>query len=232
MPLSEASRLLGVSAGTLRRWSDSGRIQVFTTPGGHRRFNRPAIERMLPAGRAPRLTLVRSGMTPARLARAYRREAAAAELRFAWLATLTDEQRGWFRIHGRRMAELLLAYLEAPDEPAAEHHLDEATAEAAAYGRMGATLGLSLSQAVEGFLDFRRPFLHELAQVAHRRGADVTTTTDLLEGAERVLDRLLIGTMSAHNIRRARQARTPRPAVLPEAAVVELGADSPSVHES
>ena len=91
---------------------------------------------------------------------------------------------------------------------------------------------LSLSQAVEGFLDFRRPFLHELAQVAHRRGADVTTTTDLLEGAERVLDRLLIGTMSAHNIRRARQARTPRPAVLPEAAVVELGADSPSVHES
>ena len=47
--LSEASRLLGVSPATLRRWSDAGRLRVFTTPGGHRRFSRATLERLLPA---------------------------------------------------------------------------------------------------------------------------------------------------------------------------------------
>ncbi|HUG28889.1 MAG TPA: helix-turn-helix domain-containing protein, partial [Candidatus Limnocylindria bacterium] len=52
--LSAASRVLGVSPATLRRWSDAGRLRVFTTPGGHRRFSRSALERLLPADRSRR----------------------------------------------------------------------------------------------------------------------------------------------------------------------------------
>jgi excisionase family DNA binding protein len=42
--LGEAARLIGVSEPTLRKWTDSGRIAVFRTPGGHRRYLRSEIE--------------------------------------------------------------------------------------------------------------------------------------------------------------------------------------------
>ena len=45
--LGEASRLLGVDPDTLRRWADEGRVPAFTTPGGHRRFERRALERLV-----------------------------------------------------------------------------------------------------------------------------------------------------------------------------------------
>jgi len=38
LTIGEASRLLGVSPITLRRWSDDGRIPVIVLPSGHRRF--------------------------------------------------------------------------------------------------------------------------------------------------------------------------------------------------
>jgi hypothetical protein len=66
------------------------------------------------------------------------------------------------------------------------------------YGTVALGLGLSLSQTVEGFLRFRAPFHHELATAARRRGFDAAETTDLLETAERAMDRLLIATMTGH----------------------------------
>jgi hypothetical protein len=73
---------------------------------------------------------------------------------------------------------------------------------------------LSLSQTVEGFLRFRAPFHHELAVAARRRGFDTAETTDLLETAERAMDRLLVATMTGHGLtaangRRNRAAGTP-----------------------
>ncbi len=198
--LGEATRILGVSAGTLRRWSDDGRLPVFVTPGGHRRFNGPALERLLPGDRPTRPPLVRSTLTPARLARAYRREASAAARQLPWLIDLTDDQRQWFRVHGRRMAELLLGHLDGEQDITATHHLKEAVAEATSYGRMAAELGLSLSQALEGFLQFRRPFLHELGFAAQRRGIDPNGTAVLMEKAERALDQLLVAAITSQSV--------------------------------
>jgi excisionase family DNA binding protein len=207
--LGEASRLLGVAPGTLRRWSDTGRVRAFTTPGGHRRFRRSALERLIPGDAAARPSLVVAGMTPSRLARAYRAEARSAVRQLPWLTSLGDEQRAWFREHGRELAGALLGHLDAPDEEAGAARLAVATSEAAAYGRMAASLGVSLSQAVEGFLQFRRPFLHELALVARRRGFDATATTDLLESADAAMDRLLVATMAAHSVGRVRRRSRP-----------------------
>lgn len=201
--LGEASRLLGVAPGTLRRWSDNGRVPAFTTPGGHRRYRRDALESMIGLERAARPSLVRSGMTASRLARAYRREARAAAPQLAWVVELSDEQRDWFRLHGRRLAEALLGHLDAEASEAAQARLAEATTEAAEYGRLTSGMGVSLSQAVEGFLQFRRPFLHQLAVTARTRDFDTTATTELMESAERAMDRLLIAAMSAHSVRRA-----------------------------
>ncbi|MBM4445464.1 MAG: helix-turn-helix domain-containing protein, partial [Chloroflexi bacterium] len=39
MGISAASRILGISETTLRRWTNEGRVRVFVTPGGHRRYS-------------------------------------------------------------------------------------------------------------------------------------------------------------------------------------------------
>lgn len=206
--LGEASRLLGVAPGTLRRWSDSGQVQAFTTPGGHRRFRRSALEKLLPAERGVRPSLAHSGMTTSRLVRAYRQEARAAARTVPWIYELNDEQREWFRHHGRRLAEALLGHLEGEGDEAHDR-LAEATAEAAEYGRVASRLGVSLSQAVESFLRFRLPFLQQLSLVARRRGFDAAQTTGLIETADAALDRLLIAAMSAHSVARVGKSLPP-----------------------
>ncbi len=115
------------------------------------------------------------------------------------MLTLSDEQRLLFRERGHLLAASLLQYLDATQPDTAAHHLQEASDSAAEYGTVAAGLGLSLSQTVEGFLRFRAPFHHELAVAARRRGFDTAETTDLLETAERAMDRLLVATMTGHS---------------------------------
>jgi len=199
--------MLGVSPATLRRWSDAGRLKVFTTPGGHRRFSREALERLLPADRSRRPSIGGAGLTSSRIARSYRRASRDVAPELPWVLTLTDEQRVLFRERGHVLAASLLQYLDATQAEAAEQHLAEATGSATEYGGVAAGLGLSLSQTVEGFLRFRAPFHHELAVAARRRGFDTAETTDLLESAERVMDRLLVATMTGHGQVADRPAR-------------------------
>jgi excisionase family DNA binding protein len=44
---SQAAQALGVSLGTIRRWSDMGYLQSYRTPGGQRRFSADQIEQFL-----------------------------------------------------------------------------------------------------------------------------------------------------------------------------------------
>jgi excisionase family DNA binding protein len=44
---SQAARALGVSLGTIRRWSDMGHLDSYRTPGGQRRFSREQIEQFV-----------------------------------------------------------------------------------------------------------------------------------------------------------------------------------------
>jgi excisionase family DNA binding protein len=44
---SQAAQALGVSLGTIRRWSDMGYLESYRTPGGQRRFSHEQIEHFL-----------------------------------------------------------------------------------------------------------------------------------------------------------------------------------------
>ena len=214
--------MLGVSPATLRRWSDAGRLRVFTTPGGHRRFSRSALERLLPADRSRRPSIGGGGLSASRIARTYRRASRDAAPELPWVLTLTEEQRLLFRERGHVLAASLLQYLDATQPEVAAHHLKAASSSATEYGTVAGSLGLSLSQTVEGFLRFRAPFHHELAVAARRRGFDTAETTDLLETAERAMDKLLVATMTGHG--RAADTRGRRRAVA--AASAERGRDA------
>jgi excisionase family DNA binding protein len=215
--LSEASRLLGVSPATVRRWSDAGRLRVFTTPGGHRRFARAALERLLPSDRTRRPSLKSAGLTPARITKTYRRAGREAALGLPWVLELTDEQRLLFRERGNVLAADLLGYIDAERPDMAEHFLSSATSTASEYGRVASELGLSLSQTVEAFLRFRAPFHRELAAAARRRGFDTDETAELLELTEQTMDRLLVATMTGHAAGPARAPRRSRSLAAPSA---------------
>jgi excisionase family DNA binding protein len=202
--------MLGVSPATVRRWSDDGRLRVYTTPGGHRRFSRSALDRLLPADRSRRPSIRAAGVTPSRLARTYRRASREAGPALPWVLALTDEQRLLFRERGSVLATSLLQFLDASRAETAAHHLQEAASSAEQYGSVAAGLGLSLSQTVEGFLRFRAPFHQELALAARRRGFDAAETTDLLGTAERAMDQLLVATMHGHTSAAPDRLRSPR----------------------
>ena len=44
---SQAAHALGVSLGTIRRWSDMGYLESYRTPGGQRRFSREQIDQFV-----------------------------------------------------------------------------------------------------------------------------------------------------------------------------------------
>lgn len=53
LTLGGAAGYLGVAQSTVRKWSDTGELTVFTTPGGHRRFRRRDLDAFLEHARAP-----------------------------------------------------------------------------------------------------------------------------------------------------------------------------------
>jgi len=51
LTLGQAARYLGVAQSTMRKWADSNVVEVFTTPGGHRRFRRGDLDAFLERSR-------------------------------------------------------------------------------------------------------------------------------------------------------------------------------------
>lgn len=200
LSLGPACRLLGVHPDTLRRWADEGRIEAFISPGGHRRFDRRELERVL-ATRPPGSTsrpLSSLGATPDRLSRAYRRSYLAAPGEGSARSAVPIADREAFRTDGRGLVASLVAYLDASEAS------ERATAEATATGltedlaRRLAAGGLSLTESVGLFVAARRPFLSELGIIARRRALDADRISAMFEEASALLDRLLVRMIAAH----------------------------------
>jgi excisionase family DNA binding protein len=191
--LGEAARLLGITPNTLRRWSDSGHVASFTTPGGHRRFARAAIESLVPAPHHRRPQLADLGASGAAIAAAYHRRASGAEAETpAWLEGISASDRERFRTRGRAMVECLVAYLDADRPAPALANLRQARDHADEYGAHIATLGADLTDAIEAYVRFRQPFLNELLGSARSRNRSAGEVVDLLLDAESAMDQLLI----------------------------------------
>ena len=201
LALGEASRLLGVDPDTLRRWADEGRVPAFTTPGGHRRFERRALERLIAARRTgPPGGLAGLGASPDRLSAAYRRRygephGLAPDPR----ATVPDSEREGFRETGRRLVDALVRHLDqtGPARAIAER---EALDLAAHLGTRLAMHRVALPDAVSMFISARRPFLAELSLVARRRGVDAARVGEMYDTSTGLLDRLLLAFVAAHDV--------------------------------
>jgi len=189
--LGPAARLLGVDPATLRRWATSGRVNAFTTPGGHRRFSRAAIERLRDEQEAGKLPL---GASPRRIAAAYQRRYGGSRPPFprSWLADLAETDRDGFRARGRRMVDAILVHLDAPDAASRATSLRVAERLGREYGAEAHRLNLSLAETIAAFLGSREPLLVEIATLAGHQGLTVASSGRLFTQAAALLDDVLL----------------------------------------
>lgn len=169
LTLGAAARLLGVDATTLRGWADTGKVRVFRTPGGHRRFFAADLEGLLGRALRPsgRLRAVEGRLSP----RAWIASR-------PWYARVGEDERSRVRSQCARLMQALTAYLD--DGAGRPRHLAEGRRLGASLGREVAEWGLTPSQSTEVFVHFKMmvtdalasPPLGALGQVRSMRDAD------------------------------------------------------------
>jgi excisionase family DNA binding protein len=203
----EASALLGVSPATLRRWAEVGEIPAYTTPGGHRRFSRTALVARLPKATSADHDLASLGETASGITERYRLRAGGTAAAAPWLGSAPESSRARLREQGRVIAASLIAAIEATGARERVAALAAGMDVAADYGRIAGTLGATMRETVATFLEFRRPFVEEMAAVACRRHLDAAGTAALLGASAEAIDHLLDATLDGFE-----QAMTPRTA--------------------
>ena len=210
LSLGPASRVVGVDPDTLRRWADAGRVRAFATPGGHRRFSRADLERLVSIRRPGTRPMAALGATSDRLARVYARayrdgEPVAPD-------RLRTEARDALRADGRRLVAVLLAYLDATTPADRTRWEDEAVALIGTAGLRLADAGSDVQEVVAIYLRARQPLLGELAAMGRRRALDTTQLASLYERAIGLLDRLLVHLIEIHAAATDQAAGERRPA--------------------
>lgn len=218
LSLGPASRLLGIDPDTLRRWADEGRVEAWATPGGHRRFDRRALERLATdRRRGTGRPLASLGASPERLNRVYRRhyaaDAAASEAATGPRPQSAHDEldREAYRQDGRRLIAALIDFLdaEAGDTVTRDRREAEALAVVDDQAVRLAAAGSSLTEAVSRFVAARQPFLAELAGLGRRRSLDPSRLAALYGDASAILDRLLLRFIATHQ---GTEAASPIPA--------------------
>lgn len=200
LTIHEACAFLGVDQSTLRRWSDSGKVPVFRTPGGHRRYAEADLRALV--GDGPRLQerprVSRQTLTDRSLS-GYEDD----YLRVA-------RERPWFRAYGaatqeehrrlgRRLVDLAMRYASAPAAAGERASLlDEGRLIGEHYGRNGAAHGLSASETVEAFMYFRYPVVRAVTALIDEQGLAVKRAIRLYAEINQFLDQVLVSTVQAH----------------------------------
>ncbi|MGH2407457.1 MAG: MerR family transcriptional regulator [Candidatus Limnocylindrales bacterium] len=194
LPIGAASRRLGVDPDTLRRWADSGRLETFTTPGGHRRFSSAALERLAsersPTRERPSL---RQGPSIGRLQNAYQRRYARPPATSLVSAMARDGTgREAFREAGQRLVDALVDAIDAGadlERAEAELRARQATLDLA---RLLSDRKVAVAAAIEAFIAARRPFLGEIVRIARSGRLTAAEVAELFKRATTLLDGLEI----------------------------------------
>jgi excisionase family DNA binding protein len=191
--LGEASKILGVHPATVRQWSDEGKLATFRTPGGHRRFARGDLNRLLQVSPVRGAGLQTFLLTEA--VEHTRRSLPDALAHATWAQHLPEDERSQWRAAGRQLVGLVsqLATRTALDE----EQISTALHFGRDYGRMMARMGHSLPDTVLAFLFFRDSLLETVLQLPETTGIDRDATLMIVGRVNALLNDVLRAMMEA-----------------------------------
>ncbi|MFN8675252.1 MAG: helix-turn-helix domain-containing protein [Thermomicrobiales bacterium] len=217
LTINEACAFLGVDQSTLRRWSDSGKVPVFRTPGGHRRYAEADLRSLVGDGpqlqERPRVS--RQTITDRSLS-GYEDDYLRVMRERPWFRAYSGASQEEHRRLGRRLVDLAVRFAASPaaaaDRPSL---LDEAVQIGAHYGRSGEELGLSASEMVEAFIYFRFPVVQAVSALIEEQGLATRRAIRLYAEINQFLDQVLVATVHAHQAGIGAESRLPEPAAHP-----------------
>ena len=185
MSLGEVCRALEINEATLRQWADRGRLPVYRTPGGHRRFLREDVDALLDRTQA-------EGSDPEDLAlRRIRSKLSQSDVsEQAWMESFQAEGRDRMRLFGRRLLSLLLRNdLDGRNGRKGET-MSETHMLGHEYGSEMAARGVPLTDSVQAFLFFRQAVVEAVQP-------------DRLRQVVEISDGVLVGLVDAYSARLA-----------------------------
>lgn len=186
--LRRACEILGVDESTLRRWADTGRLRVYRTPGGHRRFSLIDLESMVAGEHRNRGAEEIERIAVAKIRRQLQR---ARQQEHGWYASLTDADRELLRDLGRRLVEMAGEYLDKRSRRSGL--LEEALEVGEKYGRILVDAGLPLPNAVNAYIGFRKTMDETTRQTAIREGMPLDEALAAYGQVHALGDQVLLG---------------------------------------
>lgn len=198
LSINEACHLLGVDQSTLRRWSDAGKVPVFRTPGGHRRYQEEDLRAMLGGGpgRQERPRVSRQALTDRSLM-AYEDEYLRAARERRWFKAYSAATQEEYRRLGRRLVDLAVRYASVPADRDRASYLAEGQQIGEHYGRAGGRAGLSTVETVEAFLYFRFPVLRSVMGLIEEEGFAAKRAARVFIEIGHFMDQVLLATVRA-----------------------------------
>jgi excisionase family DNA binding protein len=202
LSIKEACKLLGVDQSTLRRWSDAGKVPVFRTPGGHRRYDQDELLALLNGGpgRRPQSHVSRQALTDRSLS-AYQGDYIEGARERRWFQTYSQATLDEHRQLGRRLVDLAIRYA-ATTRPVDERAilLREGQEIGEHYGRSGAGAGLSVADTVDAFLYFRLPVVQAVMGMIDEEDLPAKRAVRLYAEISQFMEHVLVATMRAHEM--------------------------------
>jgi excisionase family DNA binding protein len=190
--LGRACDILGVDESTLRRWADAGRLRVYRTPGGHRRFSLGNLQELLNGdGRGRNAQIGRMAFAKIRqeLKRAKQQEG-------GWYATLSENDRQRFRDLGRRLVDMVGEYMDKRTRRPSL--LEDAHDIGLAYGRILIGASLPLPSAVEAYIGFRKTMDETTHQASTREALPTEEALDACGQVHALGDQVLLGIAASY----------------------------------
>jgi excisionase family DNA binding protein len=197
--IGRACQMLGVNPATLRQWTTTGKIRVYRTPGGHRRYSTAEIASLSQTVEEPQ-TISLTHTIIEQLRSRYRSMAHSQSTQPAWLDRLDPDTRGRFHGLGDELLERLGEYLTARGPRPRQRALSRGWEIAEQYGQVAREAGLDTSQAVDAYLRYRRPVLDVLAKSLASHPKLSTQLGRTMRDAERFMDGVLSGVAHGSSI--------------------------------
>ena len=188
MSLGEVCRALQINEATLRQWADRGRLPVYRTPGGHRRFLREDVEALMSANGG--VAAAESDPEDLALQRIRRKLSQTDFSELPWMQSFQAEGRDRMRLFGRRLLSLLLRDGLQERSRRRGETLSETHMLGNEYGSEMAARGVPLTDSVQAFLFFRQAVVEAVQPERLRQVVEIS-------------DGVLVGLVDAYNSRLA-----------------------------